>query len=346
MCSAKASTRGHASVRARRLTRRARALLSPSAARRYFAYGGQLLADFIRRSSDGLASCVPHVAKLNGIGSCPARAAFDESAYGALRAIRLELSAAATNGSLTEASIPVFGEALSPAASKESASQAARDSANKLKRIYHDDTGAVVASHTEIGEDGEGNTLFPPPPAKPYDPARTRTDRSCIFGGANGSIAGQRLGHGHAVSEGRRHADAARAALVLALANPPPVAAPPVAPPPVMPAAPPITSPPVAPPPVVSAAPPVAAPPRAQSGDLMRLTACPHGCMQANPKLFGGTGKKGAWQCHRSHCQACGGGPCKKTLYCAQCRGNGGACKRRNESNCDPPCLSALHFLG
>lgn len=301
---------------------------------KYFSYGGEPLASFIRVASDMLASCMAHVAKLNGIESCPPRTAFDERVYGALRTIRLELSAAATNGSLTEEDIPVFGASLSPAAAKESASKAARDNGNKLKRVYYDATGAAVASHTETGEDGDGNTLFPPPPTVPY--VRVRTDRANVFGGelggANGSTAGQHYGDGGVA--GRQRADAARAALAQAVAQAPiapveaaalggpmPLAAPPE------------------PPPLGGLMPPVApAAPRARPGDLMRMGPCKHGCSQSAPKEF----KFGQWKCCKGRCNK----TCNATLYCAQCGLGGAACARRNMGNAEPPCLSALHFRG
>ena len=76
--------------------------------------------------------------------------------------------------------------------------------------------------------------------------------------------------------------------------------------------------------------------------DLMRVTRCPHGCKQSEPKEFGGYGKKGQWKCKRRR----DGKTCNKTLYCQQCGKGGAACKRHNEEGCDPPCLSALHFRG
>lgn len=167
---------------------------------KYYAYGGDPLANYIRISADMLASCVPHVAKLNGIESCPPPAAFDRRAYDELRATRLALSAATANGSLGEADIPTYGNALSPQAAKESASKAARDNANKLKRVYYDEDDNVVGANVELGTDGEGNSIFPPPPTQSY--VRMRTDRSCVFGGE--SASGPTCGKGKGLRPGGR----------------------------------------------------------------------------------------------------------------------------------------------
>ena len=137
---------------------------------------------------------------------------------------------------------------------------------------------------------------------------------SHVIGGKS-STAGQRVGNGAAISAGKQRADAARASLSRALEASADL-------------------------PAASAAVPSA--PRAQQGDLIRLSRCPHGCEPSAPKEFGGTGSKGQWKCRHVRNGKC----CDKTLYCAQCGLGGAACKRRNKDQLDPPCLSAFHFLG
>ena len=137
---------------------------------------------------------------------------------------------------------------------------------------------------------------------------------SHVIGGKS-STAGQRVGNGAAISAGKQRADAARASLSRALEASADL-------------------------PAASAAVPSAR--RAQQGDLMRLSRCGLCGEQSEPKLFGGKGPKGQWQCRHRR----GGKTCSRTLYCAQCGLGGAACKRRNEAQLDPPCFSAVHFLG